>query len=146
MLEEKKALRAKALANATLTTKLGGQHVYQAEQDMDVETLLAGGAAAIVTFSCIADSPSTEIPYAERVYQFDVWSQSADTADEVAEIVDATFRWDGTDGSGTLPGLTTRRLAEPITSEPGARDMPRDQSSASLHHRIRAFRVATYAA
>jgi len=146
MLTVKTALRAKGVGATALTTKLGGQHIYQSDQEIDIAALITGGAAAVVIFTCVTDAPDVETGYVAQVYQFDVFAQTADLADEVAELLTDTYAWRHGVASGTLTGLVGRRLAEPVTATVGPRDMPREPLPAPLHRRSRSFKVATYPA
>lgn len=148
MLNVKKALVARGLANNALTTKLGGPHVYQPEQELDFGQLVQGGAVGFVLFNAVTENSDIETGYAAQVYQMDILAKTSDLADEIAELVESTYGWrSGVAGSGTLPALTGRRLAEPITVVPGPRDIAREQGGpGALHRRTRSIRVATYPA
>ena len=149
MLAEKRALRAKALADATLISLLGGSYVYQRAADIVFESLFAAGAKAIITYWWVTGGVVEEdTGLSDQTYQFDVWSKSSDDADAAAERLDVIIPWSPRlPGSGTLPALTGRRLANVITSEavpPDQVDM--SEAGGTLHHKVRSYRVRTYPA
>jgi hypothetical protein len=141
MLVVKQALRAKAVADATLIASglLNGTHVYQGFADITTEALQAW-----VTFFLVSQALDPETGFAEEVYQFDVWARTQDKADAVAERLSAIFDPPGSFGGTLAP--SPRRLACPIRSVPVPGDVAEVAETGTLHHAIRQFRVATYAA
>lgn len=145
MLATKEALRARAVADATLigAALLNGTHVYQSAAEVPIE-----GLDAWITFGQVSNLTDKETGYHVEEYQFDVWARDPDRADRVAERLRAVFAWQpGVAGSGTLPALVGRRLAQPVAEIEGTPgDLAEQPETGSLHHRVRQFRVATYAA
>lgn len=139
--EIKVALRTKGLADAALVTLLGGNHLYEAVPQGSIDSL-----AAWITFWCASRAEDLETGRIDQVWQFDVWSRKSETGDAIAARVGAVYGWNQRSGGGTLPGLATRRLAEPIYEEPGPGETREDSGSGTLYHKVRQIRVATYPA
>jgi hypothetical protein len=142
MLAVKNALRAKAVADATLigVALLNGSHVYQSAPEIDSAPL-----DQWITFSRVTTSTDQETGYSSELYQFDVWARSSDRADQIAERLSIVLGWrHGVAGSGTLT-IVGRRLAQPVSEELVPSDASEAAETGNLHQRIRQFRVATYA-
>lgn len=144
MIEVLKAIRAKAVADATLigASMLNGQHIYQEAADVNTDELKAW---IILREASGARDP--EIPRADEAYEFAVRAQTADLADQIAERIVAIFEWQqGVAGSGTIGAITGRRLAQPITFEAAPPPISSEDGAAKIYTRFRQMRVATYAA
>lgn len=139
-----KAIRAKAIADATLTgaSMLNGTHVYQESADVDTDKL-----EAWVVLRCVSDPEDLETTFTSEIYEFFVAAKTADLADQVAERIKAVFQWrHGVAGSGSLGSIVGRRLAQPITFEPSPPPISSEDGARKLYIRFRQMRVATYAA
>lgn len=138
------AIRAKALANATLVgpTMLDGQRIYQEMPDVATANLNAW-----VILRCVSEPRDVETGLADEIYEFAVAARSADLADGIAEEILSTFAWrHGVAGSGTLTGITGRRLAEVIIAVPSPPPDSDADETKKTYYRFPRLRVATYAA
>lgn len=139
--EIKTALASKGNGDAALVALLGGEYVFEAGLKAKVDDL-----DAWVTYMIVSQVLDLETDHADQVWQFDVWSRKSETGDAVAARLSALYGWKQSAGGGTLPGLTTRRLAEPVYEEPTPSELQEDSGAGTLHHKVRQFRVATYPA
>lgn len=148
MLATKRAIEARLRTDAQLVAALGGTHVYQRTPTFDVGAVLDGSAKGVVTYWFVVSSPDRELPYASELVQIDGWFLKSDDGDAAMERIDAFVPWSpGISGSGILPSLVGRRLAEPIYAEASPPDQLEDVDGiGNLHHKVRQYRVATYAA
>lgn len=143
MIEVLKAIRTKALADATLVgaTMLNGNHVYQEAPDIDTDTLTAW-----VILSNTGQVRDPEVPLADELYQFAVVARTAERADLIVEQIVSIFEWRHGVASGNLGAITGRRQAEPITFEPAPPPSSDGEGTGKVYFRFRVMRVATYAA
>lgn len=131
----KEALRTKALATASLITALGGQYFYHRHPNKDIGAVLADSSKALVTFWLVAGSPDDEgLPRMDELYQFDIWSKSAEKNDAVAEILIATF-------DQKALAITGRRLGRIVFVAPVIEMFETDTE---IHHMAIQFRIITY--
>jgi hypothetical protein len=142
MADEYEAFRLRIIGDATIIDPdhLGGPWVFQLAGDLNTDEL-----DAWIILSVAAASPDSETRRREQVWQVDILSRDPDRGQRIADRLDAFVPWDQSaeGGTGILPDLTTRRLAEPIYAEPGPGDMT-DITASTLHHKVCQFRVATY--
>jgi hypothetical protein len=139
------AFVARANADATLidADHLDGLHFYsQRGPDVEVNDLKAW--CEIWTVVVVPDG---DLPVVSEVYQIDTYSATPPRASRVAKRLREMFHWDqDTPGSGLLPGLQGRTLAEPVTAETSPGDQLDLEQPRTLHHRPLQFRVTTYPA
>lgn len=146
MEDVQQALIAKVSGDPTHAGIAGGAHIYERGAAIDFETLFAAGAKVVTTIWCVTSVVDEETGLADETYQFDEWSMSSTDARRAAERLDNLIPWrQSLDGSGTLPALTTRRLANVVTAEAISPDqVEMDRPGGTLHHKVRSYRVQTY--
>lgn len=142
MLAVKNALRAKAIATATLVNALGGQHFYHRAPAKPINEILTDSTKALITYNLVSGIPDEYVPRSDELYDIHVWSTSADKNDAVAEILIATF-------DKQPLAMTGRRLGRVIHVGPVQEFYEADSEVAAtaatvIHHKVIPFRIITY--
>jgi hypothetical protein len=143
MEETVKAVIARGNGDATLIggALLNGQHVYRSGPDVLIENY----EAICTVWTVTTGNSGGGLPRASEVIQIDTYAKTAALADAVAkrwrELLD--HRQD-IPASGTLPGLTGRRLEQPVYLEPSPGDQIEADRPEKIHHRPQQFRVISY--
>jgi len=135
MLAVRQGLRAKAIADATLVSLLGGDHFYHRRPQRPIVEMIASGTRALVTYNRVSAPRDPEIPRTDEDYDLHVWSKSGDTNDQIGERLIALF------DKQPLP-MTGRRLGEIHAFTAG--DFYEEDTE--IHHQVISVRVISYPA
>lgn len=136
-----RAIIARGAGDSALTTLLGGAHIFRAGANINVEnfnkwcTVAAGPGGRTVG----------ELPLQSRTYDVISCAKTAADAHAVArrwaELLD---HQDDVPGSGILPDLVGRRLAEVVYAEASPGEIVEIEAPEKYYQIPQTFRVATY--